>query len=150
MLLGCRWPQVAADLLANLLRAAISVSGLFELETIRRTPFLAPDLRLTAESARRLSPALMPAPAGRLAAVVGGDESEFLRQNRLIRSAWGGAAVPVCEAIPGTNHFTVLHGSRALARHAARMARACLAWGWVTLRSINGARRPRLAAGNPD
>ncbi len=126
MLLGCRWPQVAADLPANLLRAAISVSGLFELETIRRTPFLAPDLRLTAESARRLSPALMPAPAGRLAAVVGGDESEeFLRQNRLIRSAWGEAAVPVCEAIPGTNHFTVLHE---FAHARSRLHRIALEW----------------------
>ncbi len=110
MLLTCRWQQVAPDLPPDLLRSAISISGLFELEPMRHTPFLAPDLRLTAASARRLSPALLPAPAGRLAAVVGGDESEeFLRQNALIRSAWGEGAVPVCEAIPGTNHFSVLH-----------------------------------------
>jgi arylformamidase len=135
MLLGCRWPQVAADLPADLLRAAISISGLFELETIRRTPFLAPDLRLTAESARRLSPALLPAPAGRLAAVVGGDESEeFLRQNRLIRSAWGEAAVPVCEAIPGTNHFTVLHDSPMRARGCT----ASRSNGWASRRGMRG------------
>ena len=92
------------------MRSALSISGLFELEPIRHTTFLAPDLRLTEDSARWLSPALLPAPAGRLAAVVGGDESEeFLRQNRLIREAWGARAVPVCESIPGTNHFTVLH-----------------------------------------
>lgn len=110
MLLNCRWPQVAPDLPGDLLRSAMSISGLFELEPIRHTTFLAPDLHLTADSARRLSPALLPAPAGRLAAVVGGDESkEFLRQNRLIRTAWGERAVPVCEAVPGTNHFTVLH-----------------------------------------
>mgnify|MGYP000101852836 FL=1 len=83
-------------------------------------------MRLTAESARRLSPALLPAPAGRLAAVVGGDESEeFLRQNRLIRSAWGEAAVPVCEAIPGTNHFTVLHE---FADARSRLHRIALEW----------------------
>lgn len=110
MLLNCRWAQVAPDLPADLLRSAVSISGLYELEPIRHTTFLAPDLRLTEASARRLSPALLPAPGGRLAAVVGGDESEeFLRQNRLIREAWGAAAVPVCESIPGTNHFTVLH-----------------------------------------
>ena len=41
--------------------------------------------------------------------VAGGDESaEFVRQNRLIRDAWGPAAVPVCEALPGLNHFSVL------------------------------------------
>ncbi len=110
MLLNCRWPQLAPDLPSDLLRSALSISGLFELEPLRHTTFLAPDLRLTAASARRLSPALLPAPQGRLAAVVGGDESEeFLRQNRLIREAWGGSVVPVCESIPGTNHFTVLH-----------------------------------------
>ncbi len=110
MLLNCRWPELASELPSDLLRSALSISGLFELEPIRRTTFLAPDLHLTAASARRLSPALLPAPAGRLAAVVGGDESEeFLRQSRLIREAWGATAVPVCEAVPGTNHFTVLH-----------------------------------------
>ena len=41
--------------------------------------------------------------------MVGGDESaEFLRQNALIRDAWGEARVPVCEALPGLNHFSVL------------------------------------------
>ena len=56
--------------------------------------------------------------------VAGGDESaEFLRQNALIRQAWGPKAVPVCEALPGLNHFSVLaalaqpgHRLHALAR----------------------------------
>jgi arylformamidase len=110
MLLNCEWQLVAPDLPVGLLRAALSISGVFDLEPIRHTRFLAPDLHLDAESARRLSPASMPAPAGRLAAVVGGDESEeFLRQNRLIREAWGAEAVPVCETLAGANHFTVLH-----------------------------------------
>jgi arylformamidase len=40
---------------------------------------------------------------------VGGDESEeYLRQARAIRESWGGAAVPVCSALPGRNHFSVL------------------------------------------
>lgn len=110
MLLACEWARVADDLPVDLVRAALSISGLFEMEPLRHTPFLAPDLRLTAASARRLSPALMPAPRGPLVAVVGGDESaEFLRQNALIREAWGDAAVPVCETVPGANHLTVLH-----------------------------------------
>ncbi|HET7791755.1 MAG TPA: hypothetical protein VFL64_00100, partial [Rhizobacter sp.] len=58
----------------------------------------------------RLSPAYVRSPAAKLNAVVGGAESEeFLRQNSLLRDAWGEAAVPVCEAIPAANHFTVLH-----------------------------------------
>ena len=124
MMLACEWQKVGADLPARLLQGALSISGVFEMEPLRHTPFLAGDLRLSAASAKRLSPALMPAPAGPLAAVVGGDESEeFLRQSRLIRDAWGATAVPVCEAIPGTNHFTVLHelaDAQALVHHLAR------------------------------
>ena len=109
MMLRCEWQRVAPDLPADLVKSALSVSGLFELEPLRHTTFLAPDLRLTEDSARRLSPALMPAPSGTLAALVGGDESEeFLRQNELIRKAWGATTVPICEAIPGTNHMSVI------------------------------------------
>ena len=67
-------------------------------------------MRLTPEQVARVSPAWLPAPRqGVLYAVAGADESaEFLRQNRLIRQAWGRQAVPVCETIPGRNHFSVL------------------------------------------
>jgi arylformamidase len=110
MLLSCAWPKVAADLPKRLVHSALSISGVFDLEPLRHTPFIAKDLRLTAASARRLSPALYPAPEGTLVAVVGGDESEeFIRQNELIRRAWGPAAVPVCETIPGTHHLNVVH-----------------------------------------
>ena len=41
--------------------------------------------------------------------MVGGDESgEFKRQNRLIQQTWGSDAVPVCEELPGLNHFSVV------------------------------------------
>ena len=41
--------------------------------------------------------------------MAGGDESdEFLRHNQLIQQDWGDEAVPVCEALPGLNHFSVL------------------------------------------
>lgn len=110
MLLACDWAKVGADLPSDLVASALSVSGLFDLEPLRHTPFLAPDLRLTEAAVPRLSPAAWPAPRGPLVAVVGGDESEeFHRQNRLIRQAWGEAVVPVCEAIPGTNHLSVMH-----------------------------------------
>ena len=113
MLLACDWKSVAPDLPAGLLRGALTVSGVFDLEPLRHAAFLAPDLKLTAASARRLSPALMPAPRGLkagLVALVGGDESpEFLRQNRLIAQAWGRATVRACEAVPGKNHMNVLN-----------------------------------------
>jgi len=109
MLLCCDWRALGTDLPKNLVRAALGISGLYELEPVRHLPFVQADLRLTAEDMPRLSPARFPAPKGRFIATVGGDESaSFLAQNEAIRAAWGPRAVPVCEAVPGTNHFTVV------------------------------------------
>ena len=109
MMLSALWPRLGADLPADLVKAALSISGVFDLDPIRRTPFLEGDLRLTPASVKRLSPAGFPAPAGTLRAVAGALESEeFLRHNRLIRQRWGAHAVPVCESIPDTDHFTVV------------------------------------------
>ncbi len=119
MLLSCRWKQLAEDLPPQLVARALSISGLYDLEPLRHTRFLQPDLRLTPASVARLSPAFFPRPKGQLYAVAGADESEeFLRQNRLIRDVWGPTSVPVCETVPGANHFTVLH---ALADPQARV-----------------------------
>lgn len=129
MMLACQWPAVGADLPAALVRNALSISGVFDLEPVRHAPFVAPSLKLTPAQVKKASPARLPSPGlregrGRLYAVAGGDESsEFRRQNRLIRDAWGGDVVPVCEDLAGLNHFTVLdalidpaHRLHALAR----------------------------------
>jgi arylformamidase len=109
MLLCCDWRALGTDLPRNLVRAALGISGLYELEPVRHVPFVQADLKLTAEDMPRLSPARFPAPKGRFIATVGGDESaSFLAQNEAIRAAWGQRTVPVCEAVPGTNHFTVV------------------------------------------
>jgi arylformamidase len=124
LMLACDWHAVAPDLPGDLLKGALAVSGVFDLEPLRHAPFLAPDLRLDADSARRLSPAMLPAPRGPLIAMVGGDESEeFLRQNRLIRAAWGPEVVTVCEDVPGRHHMDVLD---ALAEPTARLHRLAL------------------------
>lgn len=109
MMLCALWKRLGDDLPADLVQSALSISGVFDLDPIRRTPFLQPDLRLTPESVRRLSPAGFAAPRGTLRAVAGALESEeFLRHNRLIRRRWGSRAVPVCEAIEQADHFTVV------------------------------------------
>jgi len=109
MLLSCRWKQVDDALPAQLVSGALSISGLFDLEPLRHTPFLQGDLQLTPASVARLSPAFFPRPKGKLYATVGAAESEeFLRQNQLIRDVWGPTAVPVCETLPGRDHFSVL------------------------------------------
>jgi arylformamidase len=123
MLLTCRWREIERRMPAQPLRGALALSGLYELEPLRHAPFLAPDLKLTEASALQLSPAWMPAPAGPLLALVGGDESEeFQRQNALIRERWGEAAVPVCEVVPGRHHMNVLHELADPASRAHRLA----------------------------
>ncbi len=110
MLLACRWKQFAADLPSNLVKNALSISGLYELDSVMQTPFLKDSLRLTPDQVLRASPAWMPAPAtGSLFTVAGSNESaEFLRHNQLIQDVWGAKTVPVCDALPGLNHFSVL------------------------------------------
>ena len=110
MMLACTWKSYAADLPANLVKNALSISGLYELEPLRHAPNVKDSLKLTPAQVRKASPALLPTPTdGTLYAVAGGDESaEFLRHNQLIQQAWGKKTVPVCEALPGLNHFSVL------------------------------------------
>jgi arylformamidase len=110
MLLACDGRRLSRGLPQRLLRRAVSVSGLYELAPLAAAPSLQADLRLTPEVITRTSPALFAPPAGAcLATVVGALESEeFLRQNRLIRERWGPTVVPVCEELPGRDHFSVL------------------------------------------
>ena len=110
MLLSCLWSKFDATLPNDVVKNALSISGLFEMETPMHSPYLQDSLHLTVAEVKRISPAWMPAPKqGRLYSVVGGDESpEFLRHNQLIQDAWGKSVVPVCEQLTGLNHFTVL------------------------------------------
>ena len=110
LLLACDWSAYAADLPARLVTKALSISGLYELESVQATPFLKDSLRLTDEVVLRNSPAWMSAPKqGTLYSVAGGMESEeFLRHNHLIQQAWGKARVPVAEDLPGLQHFSIV------------------------------------------
>lgn len=110
MTLACLWQQLDSSLPRDVVRSALAVSGLHDLDPIMRTPFLQGDLKLTPEQVNRASPARLPAPRqGTLYSVAGGEESaEYHRQNRLIQEAWGARRVPVCELLPGLNHFSVL------------------------------------------
>jgi arylformamidase len=110
MLLACDWKAYAKELPPDLVKNAMSISGLYDLEPIMHTPFLKDSLRLTPEQVSRVSPACLPAPRrGVLYTLAGGDESaEFLRHNMLMQAAWGKKRVPVSEVLPGRNHFSVL------------------------------------------
>jgi arylformamidase len=120
MMLSCLWPVFARDLPADLVKNALSVSGIHDLEPVMHAPFLQETLKLTRQQARQASPALLPPPArGELYVVAGANESaEFLRQIELMRAAWGQARVPVCEALPALNHFQTME---ALAQPGTRL-----------------------------
>ena len=110
MMLSCLWPQLDAALPRDTVCGALAISALHDLEPIMQTPFLQATLGLTPQQVQQASPARLAAPRqGTLYSVAGADESaEYHRQNRLIQDAWGARRVPVCELVPGANHFTVL------------------------------------------
>lgn len=110
MMLSCLWPQLDSALPRETVGGALAISGLHDLDPIMHTPFLQPSLRLTSEHVVQASPARVPAPRqGTLYTVAGAMESpEYHRQNHLIQEAWGVRRVPVCELVPGRDHFTVL------------------------------------------
>jgi len=128
MLLACEWQQYADDLPADLVKSGLSVSGLFELESVMRSPILQLDLQLDDAQVLRCSPAWMPRPVhGTFYSVVGGLESdEFIRHHALIQQAWGKAYVPVCEALPGLHHFNVLTALAESGTDLNRLALRCL------------------------
>ena len=129
MMLACVWKVYATDLPVDLVKNALSISGLYDLEPLRHAPNVKDSLKLTPAQVRKASPALLPAPRkGTLYTVAGGNESaEFLRHNELIQKAWGKKTVPVCEALPGLNHFSVLDAlvqpSHVLHQHALKLIR---------------------------
>lgn len=122
MMLACAWNRFEPALPPRLVRAALGISGLYDLQPLLHTPSLQEVLRLTPRQVQAASPARLPAPAhGRLISVVGGEESsEYLRLNRLIQQAWGRERVPVAAVLPGLNHFSILD---ALATPRSRLHR---------------------------
>lgn len=132
MMLACDWSMVGDDLPLALVKNALSMSGLFDLEPVMQTPSVQVSLQLTAEQVAKASPARLPAPPlregrGELTAVVGAEESsEFLRHNRLIQQAWGQHVVPVCEALKGLNHFSIVDALANPQQRLHKMVRALL------------------------
>jgi arylformamidase len=107
MMMAARWSSYDARLPADVLRGGVAISGLYDMEPIRNTPYLNADLLLTLDRVAPLSPLYMtPATKAPLITAVGGEESdEFKRHNREIGIAWSSVLredVP----LPGDNHFT--------------------------------------------
>jgi arylformamidase len=128
-------PQVA-DVPPDLVRAAYSISGVFELAPLVGTS-LNTALKLDVEQAQAASPLFWPAPAKscRFVAAVGGAESrEFVRQSLDLAGLWSAAGVKAeCVIVPAANHFTIVDElARADSMMLARvvdLARSCAGGG---------------------
>ncbi|WP_245800330.1 alpha/beta hydrolase [Thiomonas intermedia] len=108
MMLACRFDWYGDDLPAQIPSGALALSGVYDLEAVRKTAFLQRDLQLTQHGARAMSPAWLP-PSGPapLALAVGGDESEaFHAQARLMHRHRPGSGKTL--VVPGAHHFSVL------------------------------------------
>jgi arylformamidase len=104
MLLATDWATLDPAAPADLVQAALPISGVFELAPLLATS-VAEGLNLTAETAHAVSPRFLPSPGRPLHCVVGGAESdEYRRQSRDMAAAWGGSV----EVAPGADHFTVI------------------------------------------
>jgi len=108
MMLAAQWPRWHGALPPEVVRGALAVSGLYDLEPLRYAAFLNEDLKLDAARALALSPALMPpATHAPLITAVGGNESsEFKRQGTFIAQQWKSVFMKDVP-MPGHDHFSI-------------------------------------------
>jgi arylformamidase len=108
-LLATDWRSIDAALPEDLVKAAYTISGLFDLGPLVKTS-VNNALGLNETSAEQASPLFWPAPShGSLDAAVGGDESaEYFRQSRTLVDSWSGRIETRFTEVPGANHFTAI------------------------------------------
>ncbi len=108
MMLCARWQEWASDLPGHIYQGAMLLSGVYDLEPIRRAAYLNTDLQLTPERVARLSPLFMPASAAVpvLTAVGGLESDEFKRQTSEFNTVWQ-AQLRASIAAPLDHHLSL-------------------------------------------
>jgi arylformamidase len=109
-LMATDWRSVDPVLPQNLVKAAYTISGLFDLGPLIGTS-VNNALGLDEAAAKRASPLFWPPPLhGSLDAVVGEQEgAEYHRQSNVVVDVWGRAGIEARFAeVPGANHFTAI------------------------------------------
>ena len=103
------WPSWQPGLPLALVKGGLTISGLHDLEAIRRTAALNAVLRLDEASAAALSPVRQsPAPAVPLYTAVGGRENvEFRRQTTMLNESWQ-SVLKRSLVMPDDDHFSIL------------------------------------------
>ena len=108
MMMAALWPVFGNDLPSDLVKGAVLMSGLYDLDPVRYADFVNVDLKLDEQSAMKLSPAWMPQShtAPFITSVGDLESDEFKRQNTLIASKWRSG---FSKDIPlnGMNHLTI-------------------------------------------
>ena len=108
MMVAAKWADYASDLPPDLVKAALAISGVFDLAPLLSVSFNS-EMRLDPAAVRKLSPTnYYPERAVPLHTAVGALESdEFKRQSRLIGETW-----PHCRGdymeVPGCHHLSVV------------------------------------------
>jgi arylformamidase len=108
-LLATDWPAIDPSLPADLVIAAYTISGLFDLGPLVGTS-INKALGLDQTTAGAASPLSWPAPRhGSLDAIVGSIESaEYFRQSQTVVDVWGKGIATRFGTVPGANHFTAI------------------------------------------
>jgi arylformamidase len=109
MMAAVQWSALRADLPDHLIKGAVALSGLFDLEPLAKAPFITTDLNLSVADVHALSPVNIPPQRGlKVHLTVGEHESsEFHRQNQVLLKAWGTQVSMTHEVALGRNHLTV-------------------------------------------
>lgn len=127
LLMATDWPSLAPGAPADLIGGGVAISGLFDLEPLRRTT-INDKVGMDAATARRLSPLYLDpvVPAPPLILTVGELESEgFHRQSDALRDAWSAKGVAVERFdLPGCHHLSAVE---ALADPGGELFRRTLA-----------------------
>lgn len=111
MMLATRWDELGSDLPADLVKTGVPISGLYDLEPLRRTS-INHAARIDEDAARHCSPQrLEPVPGARVLAVVGGAETAaFHEQAANLTEQWSAAGARVDVYVePGADHFDVVN-----------------------------------------
>lgn len=111
MMLAARWNELDPQLPADLVKAGIPISGLYDLEPLRHTS-INRGARIDGEAARHCSPLfLRPRPGTPVLAVVGGRETAaFHRQTRDFVEKWTAAGALVEQHVePDVDHFDAVN-----------------------------------------
>jgi len=110
LLMSTDWPSVDAALPEDIVKGALPISGLYDLEPIRHLT-MNDTLNLTEDEVHKLSPILsIPPMAGPMTLAVGtGEGPEFMRQQSDYAAAWQAGGLD-CEAmvLAGQNHFSIV------------------------------------------